>query len=132
MRGLAIGILTVAAMALMAACGGSTIPSSSLTIRDAATDALISASTAQGTITLNAGETQQIKVVHTYTSEDRNTQSNDVTQFVIFKWDSGACATIDALGNLTGTSPGVGVLRAKYDPEWLGSSDNVRLTVIVN
>jgi len=132
MRGLVTAILVLAIAVFLGACSGSSIPSSSLTIRDATTNALLAASNAQGTLTLNVGDTRQIKVEHTYTNDARNTETNEVTQFVIWKWDMGSGATVDALGNISGIAPGTSVLRAKYDPEWLGSSDNVRLTIIVN
>ena len=131
MRGIATSLICLAAV-LLAGCGLDGIPSSSLTFRDAATDALISASEAQGTLTLSVGETHQVKVVHTYTTDNNNTQSNDVTQFVHFIWDSGDVATIDQLGNITALKSGVAVLRAKYSPDFLGDSDNCRLTILVN
>lgn len=131
MRSLTSGML-ILAIVVLSACGATGIPSSSLVFRDGITNALLSASEAQGTITLNAGDTRQVKIVHTYTKDGGNTESNDVTQFVDFAWETGTGATIDALGNISGVSAGVSILRAKYRPDWLGDSDYCRLTVVVN
>lgn len=117
----------------LSACGSSTLPSSSLTIRDAATDALISASEAMGTLTLNAGASQQIKVVRSFRTDTGNTFSDEVTQFTNFKWESGGgVATIDQLGNVTGLVAGNEVLEAKFRESQFDPWDICRLQVVVN
>jgi hypothetical protein len=125
-------LLTLMLLTGLAACGGSTLPTSSLTIRDAITDALISAPTAQGVLTLAAGETVQIKVLRTYRSDTGNTFTDDVTQFTNFKWESDAgVATIDQLGNVAGVGTGIAVLEAKFRENSLDPWDICRLTVEV-
>jgi len=117
------GVLLIAAVLVLSlSCGGSSIPSSSISIRNAATDTLLSSSTAQGTLTINVGNTVQIKVMRTWRNQAGNTLTDDVTQFADFKWDSGAgFATIDDLGNIDALGAGIAVLEIKfrdsnYDP----------------
>ena len=113
-------------------CGGSSVPTSSLTIRDATTDALISAPTAQGVLTLAVGETVQVKIIRTYRTETGNTFSDDVTQFTNFKWESSTgVATIDQLGNISGMAAGLAVLEAKFRESSFDPWDICRLTVEV-
>jgi len=113
-------------------CGGSSIPTSSLSIRNTATDALLSTSTAQGVLTINAGNTVQIKVNRTWRNQAGNTLTDDVTQFTNFKWESGAgFATIDQLGNIDGVSAGIAVLEAKFRDSNLDPWDICRMTVEV-
>ena len=124
-------LFIVLAVSLMSACSGSTVPTSSLTIRDSATDALLSTSRTQGTINLSVGNTRQIKVLHTYVNKNNVTRTDDVTQFVIFKRDSGTSAQISQLGTITGLAVGTTVLRAKYTSGQFGTSDNCRITIVV-
>jgi len=132
MRKLVVTIGIVVALLGLVACGGSSLPQSSLTIRNAATNALISASNAQGTITLNVGNTLQIRVNRTYTNSQGQTITDEVTQFTNFVWESGAgAATIDQLGNITGVALGIAVLQAKFRATSLDPWDICRVTVQV-
>jgi hypothetical protein len=128
-----IASLTLIVVLLMAAsCQSSTLPSSSLTIRNAATNALISAPTAQGVLSLTVGGGDQIKVMRTWTNQYGNTLTDDVTQFTNFKWESGAgFATFDQLGNISGVAAGIAVLEAKFRADPLDPWDICKLTVEV-
>jgi hypothetical protein len=127
-------IISVTALLLAAtACGSTTLPSSSLTIRHAVTDALISAPTAMGTLTVNVGATEQIKVVRSFRTDEGNTFSDEVTQFTNFKWESGgSAANIDQLGHITGVAAGNEVLEAKFRESPFDPWDICRLQVVVN
>jgi len=117
----------------LSACGGTTLPTSSLTIRDAITDALISAPTAMGTLDLNVGNSKQITVIRSFRTDAGNTFSDEVTQFTNFKWTgSTGVATIDQLGNITGVVAGADVLEAKFRESQFDPWDICRLQVIIN
>ncbi|MBN2082025.1 hypothetical protein JW859_07440 [bacterium] len=118
---------------LVASCGSSGLPESSLTIRNAATNALISASEAQGTLTLSSGNTQQVRVMRTYRTETGNTFTDEVTQFANYKWESGTgVASVDQLGNVSGLIAGTAVLEVKFRENAFDPWDICKLTVVVN
>ena len=113
-------------------CGSSSIPESSLTVRDALTDQLLSISEATGTINLPAGNTRQIKVLRTFRSESGQTQTDDVTQFTNFKWESGGgFASVDQLGNISGIAEGTAVLEMKFRTTPLDPWDICRMVINV-
>ncbi|GEM_PF-2962151 len=122
----------IVAAALLVSCGNSGLPTSSLTIRNAATNALISAPTAQGVLSITVGGGEQVKVMRTWTNEFGNTLTDDVTQFTNFKWESGTSfAAFDQLGNITGLAAGIAVLEAKFRTDAFEPWDICRLTVEV-
>jgi hypothetical protein len=125
--------MLIAVLLMFGSCGGSSIPESSLTVRDAQSNLLISTSEITGTISLNVGEVRQLQVMRTYRASSGNTLTDDVTQFTNFKWeiDSGAAA-INQLGNLQGVTPGTQVLEAKFRTSSLDPWDICRLVVEVN
>ena len=126
-----VSVLTL--VLALSACGSTTLPTSSLTIRHAVSDALISAPTALGTLTLGVGATQQIKVVRSFRTDAGNTFSDDVTQFTNFKWESGGgVASIDQLGNVSGLAAGSEVLETKFRESAFDPWDICRLLVVVN
>jgi hypothetical protein len=129
---LAIAIIT-ASILLLAGCGVTdNLPTSSLTIRNAVSNLLLSTSQTTGTLQLVAGETQQVRVLRTYTGSNNQTETDDVTQFTNFKWDSGGgIASFDQLGNITGLVPGTAVIEAKFRPTVFEPWDICKLTVNV-
>ena len=93
---------------------------------------MLSSSTAQGTLTINVGNTVQIKVMRTWRNQAGNTLTDDVTQFADFKWDSGAgFATIDDFGNIDGLAAGIAQLEIKFRDSSLDPWDICRMTVEV-
>lgn len=125
-------LLIAAALLLTLSCGGSSIPTSSISIRNAATDTLLSSSTAQGTLTINVGNTVQIKVMRTWRNQAGNTLTDDVTQFAKFKWESGAgFATFDDLGNIDALGAGIAVLEIKFRDSSMDPWDICHMTVEV-
>lgn len=133
MRSSLVAAMLIAGAIVLSACGGSSIPESSLTVRDAQSNLLISTSEITGTISLNVGEVRQLQVMRTYRASSGNTLTDDVTQFTNFKWDidSGAAA-INQLGNLQGLASGTQVLEAKFRTSSLDPWDICRLVVEVN
>lgn len=129
-----ISIISVIALLLVvSACESTTLPSSSLTIRHAVTDTLISAPTAMGTLAVNVGATEQIKVVRSFRTDQGNTLSDEVTQFTNFKWENGgSVASVDQLGHITGLAAGNEVLEAKFRESPFDPWDICRLEVVVN
>lgn len=118
---------------VLASCGSTSLPTSSLTIRSATTNALISAPTATGTLTLTLGNSQQVRIMRTYRTDTGNTFTDDVTQFTNFKWsDSTGIATVDQLGNITGLAAGNTQLEAKFRENAFDPWDICLLNVEVN
>lgn len=133
MRRLSLAVAFVLILLVLSSCGGSRIPESSLTIRDATNNLLLSTPDVMGTLTINVGDLRQIQVMRTYRTSGGNTLTDDVTQFTNFKWetDSGS-ASINQLGNLQGLSPGTQILEAKFRNSTFDPWDHCRLTIEVN
>lgn len=126
-------VLLILAGLLLAGCSASSsLPQSSLTLRNATTNALISTSKTTGGITLNIGDPLPLLVIRTFTNEDGNTESSDVTQFANFKWANGTgIASVDAFGNITALQAGQAQLEVKFRASTFDPWDIVRLDVSV-
>ena len=119
-------------LAVLTACV-SAIPESSLTLRNATTNQLVSTSQTTGTVTLSVGEVYPLIIIRTYRNENGSTDNQDVTQFVKFLWGGPQdVAAIDPFGNITGLAPGVALLEVRFRESVLEPRDIVRLTVYVS
>jgi len=128
---IAVLLLSVALTVGCKGLGG--LPDSSLTLRNATTNALISTAGNTGGITLNVGDEYPIIVMRTVTDGNGDTESSDVTQFADFIWDSGTgTCDIDAFGNITALAAGQTQLRVRFRPSSLDPWDTVRLDITVN
>lgn len=132
-RALLLLTLALGLAALAASCnGGGGIPSSSLLLRNATTNALISTSGNTGSITINVGQTIPLSTTRTYKDSNGNTLTSDVTAFAQYRFETGSgIAAIDAFGNLTGTVPGATRLEVKFRADSLDPYDFVRLDILV-
>ena len=125
-------MITMALLTLAAACSASSVPESSLTLRNATSNALVSTSKTTGSITLETAEEYPLIVVRTYKSSEGQTFNEDVTQFANFNWVAGAsAASVDNFGNLTGLGQGTAILEVKFRESVLDPWDIVRLNVQV-
>jgi hypothetical protein len=127
-------VLLLAGIALSAGCKGlASLPESSLTLRNATTNALISTAGNTGGVTLDVGDELPIIVVRTVSDDNGGTDSSDVTQFADFIWDNGTgTCDIDAFGNITALQAGQTQLRVRFRPSALDPWDTVRLDITVN
>jgi hypothetical protein len=117
---------------LVTGCSGGGVPGSSLLLRNATTNALISTSQNTGEITLNVGQTIPLSVTRTYKDSNGNTLTSDVTAFAQYRFERGSgIAAIDAFGNLTGTVPGTTRLEVKFRADSFDPYDFVRLEIEV-
>lgn len=133
MRRLALALTCILVVIALSSCGGSRIPESSLTIRDATNNLLLSTPDVMGTLTISVGDLRQVQVMRTYRTSGGNTLTDDVTQFTNFKWETdNGSASINQLGNLQGLSPGTQILQAKFRNSTFDPWDICRLTVEVN
>ena len=126
--------VALGSIVLLLACScTSSIPESSLTLRNATTNALISTSENTGSIDITVDETYPLMVIRTFRNSEGNTESSDVTQFANFKWiqNNGVCS-IDAFGNIVGLTPGIAFLEVKFRETALDPWDIVRLDIIVS
>lgn len=130
--------LTIAALLLSAllatGCKGfAQLPESSLTLRNATSNALISTAGNTGGITLSVGDEYPIIVMRTVSDDNGGTETSDVTQFADFIWDSGTgTCEIDAFGSITALAAGQTQLRVRFRPSALDPWDTVRLDITVN
>ena len=133
MRFAALLVLLLLTALLAAGCGSeSGIPESSLTLRNATTNALISTSRTTGAITLETAEEYPVLVIRTYKDETGQTFNEDVTQFANFEWIYGDNpAHVDAFGNITGLTDGDSTLEVKFRESSLDPWDIVYLDVSV-
>lgn len=120
------------AMAALSSCSSGGIPGSSLLLRNATTNALLSTSSSTGSITINVGQTVPLATTRTYKDSNGNTLTSDVTAFAQYRFESGSgIAAIDAFGNLTGTVPGSTRLEVKFRADAFDPYDFVRLDILV-
>lgn len=125
-------LVTFALLALLASCSSGGIPESSLQLRNATTNQLISTSEATGSITLSVGQTLPLLVQRTFKDEGGNTLTSDVTAFAEYKFEIvQGTATVDAFGTLSAVAPGGAQLEVKFRADALDPYDIVRLNVIV-
>ena len=127
-------LLSLTAIMLSASCGKSNLlPQSSLTLRNATTNALISTSENTGTINLNVGDAYPLLVIRTFSNENGGTESSDVTQFANFKWTTGAgICSVDPFGNVSALAVGQALMEVKFRASVFDPWDTVRLTIVVN
>jgi hypothetical protein len=128
-----LALIAIAAVAaLLASCSSGGIPESSLQLRNAMSNQLISTSENIGTLTLNQGDTFPLLVQRTYKDEGGNTLTSDVTAFAEFKFDVvQGTATVDAFGTLEAVAPGATLLEVKFRADALDPYDIVRLNIVV-
>lgn len=124
--------ILVAAVLAAAGCGGGGIPNSSLLLRNATTNAIISTAAVPGTVTLAAGSQLPLLVVRTFKDGNGNTLTSDVTAFAVFELSAAqVVASIDAYGNVTAVGAGTAQLLVKFRADALDPYDTVRLTIVV-
>jgi hypothetical protein len=135
LQSLKTGLLAAAlaaVVAILAGCGGGGIPNSSLLLRNATTNAIISTAAVPGTVTLAAGAQLPLLVVRTFKDGNGNTLTSDVTAFAVFELSGAAgVASIDAYGNVSALGAGTAQLLVKFRADALDPYDTVRLTVMV-
>jgi hypothetical protein len=126
--------LSLIALLALSACGSSgLLPQSSLTLRHATTNALISTSKNTGSFNLTVGAQLPLLVIRTFTDDNGSTDSQDVTQFANFKWASGSgVAAVDAFGNVTAVQAGQAQLEVKFRQSIFDPWDTVLLDLVVN
>jgi hypothetical protein len=126
-------VLALAIVALAGCSATDNLPTSSLTIRDTLTDYLLSTPDITGSLQLTVGQTKQVKVLRTYTNSDNQTETDDVTQFTNFKWESGSSfAAFDQLGNFTGLAAGSAIVEAKFRATAFEPWDHCKLMIVVS
>jgi hypothetical protein len=116
----------------LSSCSSGGVPESSLLLRNATTDALISTSSTTGQITMSVGQTIPLETTRTYKDSNGNTLTSDVTAFAQYRFETGSgIAAIDAFGNLTATVAGTTRLEVKFRADQLDPYDFVRLDIVV-
>jgi hypothetical protein len=118
--------------AVLAGCGTAGIPHSSILLRNATTQAIVSTPAVEGSVVLGPQQTLPLQVIRTYKDDGGNTLTSDVTGFASFSLPAGnGVAVVDAFGNLTATGLGSTELVVKFRADALDPYDKVRLAITV-
>jgi hypothetical protein len=130
---LLIAAVLLAVGACSAGCGTGGIPQSSLLLRNATTNAIVSTAGTTGTVALHTGDTLPLLVVRTFKDENGDTKTSDVTAFCVYVFGGPTGVVgIDAYGNITATAAGTTQLWVKFRADGLDPYDIVKLNIEVS
>ena len=132
-------IALLAVLVLMSACRGSTEQdaSSELFVYNNTTGALIASGSARGAITMNVGDTRQLRVMRRVTDEDEGTVTTNVTTDADYNTSDPDVATVgdnqtSFAGQITATGLGTAVVEiVVHDPEDPSSDDTTFIDINV-
>jgi len=129
-------LITLACAALLlgvlSSCSSGGVPESSILIKNATTNALISTPNTTGSVDLAVSASLPLKIERTFKEGNGNTITSDVTAFSTYFFESGAAfASVDAFGNVTGVAPGTARLLVKFRASASDPFDTCRLDINV-
>jgi len=133
-------IVALAMMVLISACEGGSgekDATSSLQVYNNATGALIADGTTRGAITMNVGDTRQLRVMRRVTDEDEGTTTTNVTTDADYNTSDEDVVSIGDnqtafAGLVTATGLGTAIIEVKFhDPEDPTQNDNTFIDINV-